>query len=89
MVLVEEKKMSVNAGSPLAREWAREEIEKFNRLDLAEMDSDANSRYRIVVMKGDYTLALKIVSEGALLSYLARNTTAIGKIIFVEEVERG
>ena len=32
--------MSVDAGSPLAREWAREEIEKLNRLELAELRAD-------------------------------------------------
>lgn len=30
--------MSVDAGSPLGREWAREEIDKLNRLDLAELE---------------------------------------------------
>ncbi len=30
--------MSVDAGSPLAREWAREEIKKLARLDLAELE---------------------------------------------------
>ena len=29
--------MSVDAGSPLAREWAREEIKKLQRADLAEL----------------------------------------------------
>ena len=31
-------RMSVNAGSQLAKEWAREEIEKLNRLDMAELE---------------------------------------------------
>ena len=30
--------MSVDAGSPLAREWAREEIKKLKRADLAELE---------------------------------------------------
>jgi len=33
-------KMSVDAGSPLAREWAREEIKKLQRADLAELEAD-------------------------------------------------
>ena len=32
--------MSVDAGSPLAREWAREEIKKLQRADLAELEAD-------------------------------------------------
>ena len=31
--------MSVDAGSPLAREWAREEIKKLQRADLAELEA--------------------------------------------------
>ena len=39
--------MSVDAGSPLAREWAREEIEKLNRLDMAELEADEReTQYR-------------------------------------------
>lgn len=36
--------MSVDAGSPLAREWAREEIQKLSRLDMVEMECDESSR---------------------------------------------
>lgn len=32
--------MSVDAGSPLAREWTREEIKKLHRLELAELEAD-------------------------------------------------
>lgn len=35
-------KMSVDAGSPLAREWAREEIKKLQRADLAELERYEN-----------------------------------------------
>ena len=31
--------MLVDAGSALAREWARDEIKKLNRLDLAELEA--------------------------------------------------
>lgn len=36
--------MSVNAGSPLAREWAREEIKKLQLLDLYELMEDERTR---------------------------------------------
>ena len=32
--------MSVDAGAPLAREWAREEIKKLARLDLVELEEE-------------------------------------------------
>lgn len=78
--------MSVNAGSPLAREWAREEIEKLSRLDMAELDHDEQVKYKAVMMYDDDSLALLRLTEAEVLSYLARKETGIGKIIHIEEV---
>lgn len=36
--------MSVNRGSPLAREWAREEIKKLQLLDLYELMEEERTR---------------------------------------------
>lgn len=79
--------MSVNSGSPLAREWAREEIDKLNRLERADIVNDERkTMYKVVMMYDDDSLALLKWTEAEVLSFLARKESTIGKIIFVEEL---
>jgi len=65
--------VSVDAGSPLAREWAREEIKKLHRLDiaelearaLAELEARARARLYIAELEADEGISVCPFPKGA------------------------
>ena len=78
--------MSVDAGSPLAREWAREEIEKLNRLDMAELEADEReTQYRVILIYADDTIGDLTISESELLPSIENIENKGTRIVFVEE----